>query len=340
MYKFLFMLWPMGLLLSGCQGLLFEEEPANDPISNFESIWETFETRYAVFEQRNIDWNALYDQYRPQVTAATSDEELYNIITDMLAHLNDGHVSLMATGKPFWSGYDEYRERTYDFLLDLGVVQDYLDAPFTIKDNQQYFIGTIDNEIGYLFINHLQGDPPVALIDDFVAQMKDMRGIIIDLRHNGGGDFTNGEIIASRFAGASTLAFTGQAKSGPGPDDYAEAVDYFIAADGPQQFTKPVVVLMDRYTISAGENLVLYLRVLPQCTLIGENTVGAMGERIEKEMPNGWIYSITGQIMTAADGVSYEGPGITPDIAAMNTFEEMDLRIDRVLETAIDKIRE
>ena len=63
-----------------------------------------------------------------------------------------------------------------------------------------------------------------------------------------------------------------------------------------------------------------------------------MGERIEKEMPNGWIYSITGQIMEAADGIIYEGPGIPPDIQKENTLEEVEMGIDKVLEFAIETI--
>lgn len=71
---------------------------------------------------------------------------------------------------------------------------------------------------------------------------------------------------------------------------------------------------------------------------MGENTNGAMGERIEKEMPNGWVYSITGQIMFAADGISYEGPGIPPDIRVSNSLDEVALGVDNMLNEAIKLI--
>ena len=323
------------LTLCACEDSFFEEEPSNDPIGNFESLWNTFNERYAVFKQRGIDWNQLYDQYRPQVSNETSDDELYDILTSMLGHLNDGHVSLMANEKPFWRGFREFRERTKDKLFNLWVIpHNYLDGDFVNIDDQ-YFYGTIHGEMGYLYVNHLSGDKP-GFVDEFVRQMADMKGMIIDLRHNGGGDFTNGEVIASRFAGSRTLAFSGTPKNGPGPNDYGKTTPYYIEADGPTQFSKPIVVLIDRYTISAGENLVLYLRALPQTVFIGANTTGAMGERIEKEMPNGWVYSISGQVITAADGVSYEGPGIPPDEYVENTFPEMEQKIDRVLERAIE----
>ena len=334
-YIFLF----LSLLLFSCENLLFEEEPVNDPIGNFESLWTTFNERYAVFEQRGVDWDALYDQYRPMITPQTSDQELFDIITALLSHLDDAHVSLMADGQVFWNGFNEFRERTKDSLFNLWIIpNNYVSGNF-VNINDQFFYGNIGEDIGYLFIRHLAADEP-TFIDDFIEEMQDKRGIILDLRHNGGGDFRNGEHIASRFTTQQTLAFSGRPKSGPGPSDYEESTDYFLRAGGPTQFTKSVVVLTDIYTVSAGENLVLYLRTLPHVTIMGDRTTGAMGERIEKEMPNGWVYSISGQIITAADGNIYEGPGIPPEVFVLNTREELAAGKDRMLELAIAKIKE
>ena len=168
--------------------------------------------------------------------------------------------------------------------------------------------------------------------------MEDLDGIIIDLRRNSGGDFTNGEVVVSRFADMKRLAFSGQPKDGPGPNDFTDPVGYYTRPGGRTQFLKPVVVLTDRYTLSAGESVVLFFRVIPHVTVVGESTSGAMGERIEKELPNGWLYSITGQLIIAADGNSYEGPGIPPDIEAQNSATEIENGTDNVLDTAIDLI--
>lgn len=325
-------------ILSSCDDLLFEEVPPNDPEGNFESLWTTFNERYAVFEQRQVDWGQLYDQYRPQVSINTSDEQLFNTITDMLSHLDDAHVSLMAENRAFWKGHKEFREQTHNLLFDFGLIwENYLDQRVNIHN--QYFYGSLAGDIGYLWINHLGGDEP-GFVDEMIAQMSNKKGMIIDLRHNAGGDFTNGEVIVSRFAGQRTLAFSAEPKSGPGPGDYGPRTDYFIEAKGPAQFDKPVIVLTNRYTLSAGESVLLFLRVLPNVTVLGERTAGAMGERLEKEMPNGWVYSITGQLITAADGQSYEGPGIPPNIYAINTFEGMAEGKDEVLDMATDLLNE
>lgn len=325
------------LIFFSCEKTLFEEEPSNDPIGNFESLWKTFNEKYAVFEQRNVDWDELYETYRPQVNDQTTDDELFEIITNLLSHLDDGHVSLLAEGKPFWSSHQEFRERPGDKLFNIFVVKNhYVGGNFKAISNN-YFYGKINGDIGYLFVARLSGEKPI-FIDDFIEENQNSKGIIIDLRHNAGGDFTNGEVIASRFAGQKSLAFSATPKNGPGPHDFGETTDYFIEAEGPAQFNKPVIVITNRYTISAGENLLLYLKTSLNVVTIGENTAGAMGERIEKEMPNGWVYSITGQLITAADGNIYEGPGIPPDIFSLNTEEELNNNIDRMLERAIEEI--
>lgn len=332
--------WACSLLLMtclGCDGLFFEPEPPNSPVGNFEELWTTFSEKYAVFEQRGVDWDVQYDAFRPLVSATTSDAELHDVLTGMMASLDDGHVSLFAPDEPFWNGHQEFREPTASDAFSSSLVFDtYLGGDFS-NYNQQIIYGRVRPDVGYMFISHFQGDE-LTVIDQILESFSGVTGIIIDLRRNGGGDFTNGQVMVSRFADQRRLAFSARPKNGPGRDDFAAPVDYFIEPGGSQQFAGPVVVMTDRYTLSAGESVVLFLRVLPNITVIGEPTSGAMGERIEKELPNGWIYSITGQLITAADGVSYEGPGIPPDVVVTNTPEEINGGVDRMLDAAIAMI--
>jgi len=325
-------------LMIGCKSLFFESEPANTPVGNFMELWTTFNEKYAVFEQRNVDWDGQFAIYSPQVDENSSDEELHDILTAMMATLDDGHVSLYAPNEPFWNGHQEFREPTALGLFsgDL-ILNTYLSGDF-INFSNQIFYGTVsNNDVGYMFINHFRGDE-LVIIDEILEGMKDLKGIIVDLRRNGGGDFTNGQVLVSRFADEKRLAFSAKPKNGPGRNDFADPVDYFIEPGGSFQYAGPVMVLTDRYTLSAGESVVLFFRVLPNVTVIGERTSGAMGERIEKELPNGWIYSITGQVIIAADGNIYEGPGIPPDMEEINTVAEINSGMDRVLEKAIETI--
>ena len=68
------------------------------PEKNFEALWKTFHERYAFFKLRGVDWKEQYRAFRPKVTKATTDEELFKILCDMLKPLKDGHVNLKAKG--------------------------------------------------------------------------------------------------------------------------------------------------------------------------------------------------------------------------------------------------
>ena len=38
----------------------------NDPLSNFDALWNTFNENYSSFDLRNIDWNKMKEHYRPK----------------------------------------------------------------------------------------------------------------------------------------------------------------------------------------------------------------------------------------------------------------------------------
>ena len=159
------------LLIIGCKGLFFESEPSNTAVGNFMELWTTYNEKYAVFEQRGVDWDEQFAIYRPQVDENTSDEELHDIITAMLASLDDGHVSLFAPNEPFWNGHQEFREPTALGLFSFDLITNtYLNGDFTNLSNQIVY-GIINNDIGYIFINHFRGDE-LLVIDEILEGMK------------------------------------------------------------------------------------------------------------------------------------------------------------------------
>src|SRR5690606_5141165 len=102
---------------------------------------------------------------------------------------------------------------------------------------------------------------------------------------------------------------------------------------------KPIVVLADRYTISAGERALMAFGTLPQVTVMGDTTNGAHGTMIGRELPNGWFYALVPQKVELPDGQSYEGIGLAPDVFAKNTPAEMTAGTDRTLELAVQHLR-
>jgi tetratricopeptide (TPR) repeat protein len=61
----------------------------NDPENLFEHLWQTYDRNYGIFTAKKVDWKPLYEIYRPQVTADTTDDELFDI---MSKHANVGEA--------------------------------------------------------------------------------------------------------------------------------------------------------------------------------------------------------------------------------------------------------
>ncbi|MEM6380164.1 MAG: peptidase S41, partial [Bacteroidota bacterium] len=107
---------------TSCQELVFGLEYDNNPEENFESMWSEFDQLYGLFRVKNIDWESVYQVYRPQISAQSSEAELYDVLTAMMALLNDGHTGLLPTNSTlpqYQSGEGGRIEQITDFHLDI-----------------------------------------------------------------------------------------------------------------------------------------------------------------------------------------------------------------------------
>jgi C-terminal processing protease CtpA/Prc len=80
------------------------------------------------------------------------------------------------------------------------------------------------------------------------------------------------------------------------------------------------------------------MKTLPNVTTVGDTTNGSFSPQIHRELPNGWSFALSTQIVASADFKIYEGIGIPPDITVVNTIKEFNRQIDAMLEKAIEVI--
>lgn len=324
------------VLLSGCRKL-FVDPPVNNPEAIFENLWTTFNEEYAPFEERNIDWQAEYHIYRPMVKANTTEDELFSILSQLLGTLNDGHVSLTAPGRDIFYSNKIRRERIDDELFNIPVIKSYLEVGFKEGPEHSYFYGKIkDESIAYIYFDNVGEN--FFKLNEFLNLYPTVNGYIIDMRHNQGGDFTYCFSEIGRLTDQSRFVFESKTKNGKGPNDYDDWHKWYINPKG-EYVNKPIVVLTDRYTISAGERSVMAFETLPNVTTMGDTTNGAHGTMIGRELANGWFYSLVPQKVELADGKSYEGIGLAPDVYIKNTPEDISVGIDNTLQNAIDRLK-
>jgi len=195
----------------------------------------------------------------------------------------------------------------------------------------------IKNEnVAYIYFDYV-GDNFFKL-KDFLSEFPDVKGYIIDMRHNQGGDFTYCFSEIGRLTNQSRFVFKSKTKNGKGNNDYTEWYEWYIYPKG-EYVNKPIIVFIDRYTISAGERSVMAFKTLPIVTLMGDTTNGAHGTMIGRELANGWFYSLVPQKVELYDGKSYEGIGLAPDIYSKNTILQINSGIDMTLQKAIDELK-
>ena len=279
-----------------------------NPIQNFEVLWHTFDEHYAFFARQTVDWQATYDQYRPQVTAAMPERALFDLLVAMLEPLQDGHVGLYNPPYRAFSAGTEppWATSIPDYLQVIR--RRYLRDGVKTTANEQLFYGLVRaqhaasrHSVGYINILSLlnfaeEAEAEGAAIDQAMQQIladwQEVEAIIIDLRFNRGGYDDHARRIASYFAEKRRLAFFKQTRHG---DAFTAPQPFYLEPRSDTPFTRPVIVLTSRLTFSAAETLVLYLSALPHVTVIGGPTGGGLSDRLTRELPNGWVFSLSNQ---------------------------------------------
>ncbi len=320
-------------------------EASSDPGTVFEVFWHMFAENYAFFDLYGVDWQAVYETYRPQVTAETTDEALFDVLEQALTGLNDAHINLIASPTQVYSG-GQYAEWTQDqddavvaAAVDLITEKYVQDAK--VLANETILYGHLSETVGYINVLAMQGfgeeGQDIAAIDEAmltIAQdLADTDTIVVDVRFNGGGDDANAIAIASYFADEKRLAFSKAAWDGRA---FLEAHDIFVEPAIGARFTQDVYLLISNYTTSAGEVFVLAMGALPQVTRVGETTQGAFSDILPVFLPNGWFLTLSNERYAAHDGVVYEGPGIPPQREAPMSSEALQSGKDPVLDFVLD----
>jgi tetratricopeptide (TPR) repeat protein len=317
------------------------------PEKNFEYLWRTLDRNYAIFGPKHVDWKALYKVYRPRVTAQTTDDELFSVMSAMLGHLNDNHVFLVSEKpKRFFSAgylYQILGEGEFEAFRKLisqrPVPEKYFKAKLTESADKVFAYGWVTDEIGYFHFNGF-GDleKTAATIDDIMRIFQGAKALIVDVRRNGGGDDRVGKLIADRFADRKRLYMTTEIRSGDRHNQFSWKKYWHVEPAGPLQFTKTTILLTDRTSISAAENFALAMRVLPHVTVIGDLTSGCFADMYGDRLPNGWQFSVSYKLFLDYAGLCWEGIGVPPDLKQMNSKDDTEKGNDRVFELAVNLI--
>jgi len=325
----------------------------NDPIYNFEVFASTFKKHYAYFELNKINWNNLYAAYRSKITEETSEVELYLIMEDMLAELHDNHGSIKPTDDVHEAAEnlsisddtDSNLKWYGDFTIANLVAEHFLDEDLT-KDSWLVHWGKMKGNIGYIQIkammlfgelglseelveengfvqtyfdafDSLSGKDQIEMevngirkiMNNVMSDLKDTKHIILDVRFNGGGNDEVSLEILRHFNPTKKLVAYKKGKLG---NEFTKTIPIYIEPSS-KPYIKPVYVLSSQQSASASDMLLLSSIELHHLIRIGSHSQGAISDALQKELPNGWHFSLSNEIYSDVKGNVYENIGIPVD---------------------------
>lgn len=184
-----------------------------------------------------------------------------------------------------------------------------------------------DNGIAYIQITEFD----TVTVDQFteamaVARGQGMKGLILDLRGNPGGNLLSVVSIAKMLLPEGLIVYT--------EDRDGHRVEY--KCDGTKELEVPMVVLVDGNSASASEILAGAIKDYGIGTLLGTTTFGKGIVQRPVELSDGSAVKLTISSYYTPNGTNIHGIGIEPDVVCEFDSERYysDEKYDNQLESA------
>ena len=322
-------------LLTSCEKLFFKNDKATlDPRFNFEYLWNECDKKYAYFDLKGIDWNQIHDKYEKMIYDDMSQDSLFTVLGAMLRELKDDHTNLFSNLNISFYGTQKLGQDNYDARI---LRDNYLPANYYISGPFLHdFILNTNNQVGYIRFSGFTGTVDDENLNFILERYKKTKGLILDLRENGGGYVSDIYKILARFVESPTELFYSRLKNGEGHNEFSAPEVAKVEPSSSIRYTNKVMVLVDRGTYSAGSFFALATKALPNMVLVGDYTGGGLGLPNGGQLPNGWSYrfSVSQALDLNMNGTFEEG--VPPDIYQL--FDWNNLSKDEILDRAIYEI--
>lgn len=366
------------LFLSSCKKQEINISPTPKNFAEiFDTFWYKMNDQYGYWDIEKTNWDSVYIHYKPLFNAlSNSDADQRKAVMyfrKMTARIVDGHYRITFNQKPLLDSIinPSINRKSLDTKFHAPynyseLVIPYLDSGYysakgsIISDNAliRVITGTIKQNLLYFNCNFFSlnrsfeaGDIQIQqALSYFFSKLNNssnLKGIILDLRNNYGGEISDLNYLAGKLVTDNTLFGYTRSKTGLGRVSYLPWVEARIIHDPAYHNPYPIIILTDSFTASLCETTIIALKANQRCLTIGENTYGATGPLSDPKIFNSGSFNV-GEIMNietssvefkTVDNKIIESQGIAPDINIPFNIRTISTGVDSQLEAAISILK-
>ena len=347
-------------LLVSCEPYETVKTVDKDFVTNYQAFWDMVNENYcflgdAFGNDKNIDWQTVYDKWMPVVKNDVKEEyELFNIIAKSLDVLKDGHIWMESDFKYYSNeGYllKPDGETYYEDNFIKGFVEDCYFNTSTGKDDYKgdkvitsptgFPYGVIERngkKIVYIYHGQFSKEFEEEDMEIFHPLVMESDAIIYDIRHNPGGSGILAFNQCAHFFKTKQLIGYDVFKNGPGHNDFTEpSPNYAIPSDRFDWTSKPTALLINRHVYSTANLFTSIMSQAPNVMLVGQISGGGGGMPMSHYLPNGWNVVFSSNVILGPDKKQIEG-GIKPDFEAEIGADCKTAKKDGIVEKAIEEL--
>lgn len=298
----------------------------------FDEVWEAFDKEYAGFVTLpEVDWDALGKRYRKTAGGARSTFALAAVMSGLLEHLEDLHVWVKC-GDDFLPGYTRERPLNGNWNATRARLVAAKEA------GREVVWGHTKEGLGYIGVHGLTDQELAKHIDAALEALRDTKGLLVDLRFNGGGDELLARSFAGRFADEPVVYSKNRYRSGPKHDDLGPVLDRVLEPRGPWRYEAPVVCLFGQLTLSSAESLAAMFGECSNVTTMGAPTGGSSANPRRVELECGITVNLPRWLDLLPDGTPIERHGVLPDVPLEHPSTAFTDVADPVIEAAVARL--
>lgn len=203
----------------------------------------------------------------------------------------------------------------------------------------------LDSGLFYIRISNFGSESVVKAFQQVLdaADWSAVRGVILDVRFNPGGDSDVAYAIVSHLVDRPVESGVWKSpKYVPAHRGWQLPAEWQEGHTGPvmiqpragRRYTGPLVILTGPATYSAAEDFLVPLHAAGRATLVGEKTAGSTGNPLRVALPGGGNFRVVTLDCRYPDGREFVGIGIRPDVEVHPTQADLESGRDPVLARA------